>query len=343
MKKTLTLLSALLGALWAPAASAQDHQVNLDIRVQFRNTLTAVEDGTVENQFQIRRARINVEGYAFDPHNEFSIQLGLSPRDLGLRDGAVTYTPLLDYYLNLTHLSDFSVMIGQYKVPFSRERIMSSGDLALVDRSLSASTLDIERDVGITFHSQDLLGENCLRYYLGVYSGLGRDGFLSQDVTEMSPLIITRMEFHPTGLFNNNDQLDFDRHRPGRVAFGFGYALTGQTHRGTLDAVFQMQGVSVEAAAIARTDLSTNDSELGYYLQIGAVVPGVDFAGGALRFGQVLPVEGAGIAERYELGGALSYYFERHKMKLQADLVHYWLGDFTVGEQQFRVQLQVGM
>lgn len=341
--KISVAISFLFCTLLASAVEAQEHEIDLGIRVQLRDSLSVLEAGDIENQVQLRRARISLDGHVFDPGNEFKIQLGLSPSDLGLRDGVITRTPLLDYYLDFTHLRNVSVMIGQYKVPFSRERIMSSGDLALVDRSLSARTLDITRDIGLTLHSQDLFDQRLMRYYLGIYSGLGRDGFLSQEISEANPLFIARFELHPFGLFNSYDQLDFSRSDNARAAFGFGYAVTGQTHRVTLDGVLHIEGVSFEAASIARINQETQEVDFGYYLQLGLLIPETEHFGLAVRYGQLSPLEGGAVEERREFGGSISYYFEEHKMKLQLDVINYWQQDFTISDQQIRLQLQVGI
>ena len=62
-------------------------------------------------------------------------ELAQSPSDVQLSDGRARRSPLFDAYLEFTQLRDASLRVGQYRVPFSRQRVMPFGNLAMVDRA----------------------------------------------------------------------------------------------------------------------------------------------------------------------------------------------------------------
>ena len=53
----------------------------------------------------------------------------------------------------------FSIKFGQGKLPGNRERVISSGNLQLVDRSRLNSRYNIDRDVGFTLSNWTKLGK----------------------------------------------------------------------------------------------------------------------------------------------------------------------------------------
>ena len=67
-------------------------------------------------------------------------------------------TPLFDAYLEYTRLRDLNVKVGQFFVPFDRLRTIREFALELVDRAQPTVELSLDRDVGVSFSSQDLFG-----------------------------------------------------------------------------------------------------------------------------------------------------------------------------------------
>ena len=340
-----TILLAVLTASLSHPCSAQesDTHINLGMRIQLRNTVLISHENQVENQFQIRRARINLNGSILDVNNQFKIQVGLSPSDLGLVGGVPTISPLMDYYLNFTHLRDMSLMIGQYKIPFSRERILSSGSTFLIDRSILSGNLDISRDVGATLHSQNFLGLNMMRYYLGIYTGLGRDGYVTRDIVLINPLMIIRIEAHPLGIVNSYDQVDMSLRRNPRIVIGTAYAYISDTHRLTLDMSVHCDGFSLEAATILRWQERIEEIDVGYYAQIGLLIPSISELGIAIRFSHITQFQAMGVQNEFEIATGINYFFEEHNLKLQVDWVEQWRREIEVGDHQIRLQLQVIM
>ena len=137
------------------------------LRAQFLYDYTdRNEAGTVDTQdFQIRRARLQFGGNMWSKHNKYMIEFAFSPRDNSLSPtkseptrNFSQSTPLLSWYMHFDYLRDATVRMGQYKIPYSRERVISSGDLQMVDRSLANGEFTLDRDLGLDLRSEDLLG-----------------------------------------------------------------------------------------------------------------------------------------------------------------------------------------
>jgi hypothetical protein len=211
---------------------------DFSLALQWRaQVLFAIEnehtDGAEATQaLQIRRARLSLSGNMFGKSNKFKSELALSPRDVSLSDAGVGTSPLLDAYFDFVHLRDLSFRVGQYKVPFSHQRVVSSADLQLVDRAITNAEFNLDRDIGFDFHSEDLFGLDLLRYHLGVYTGEGRNSFADSD---FGLSYMVRSEVLPFGLFDDLVEGDFERSGP-RLAIGAAYAFIdrAKTDRGIL-------------------------------------------------------------------------------------------------------------
>jgi hypothetical protein len=62
--------------------------------------------------------------------------------------------------------------------------------------------------VGLDLRSNDLFGLNLFRYYLGVFTGDGRNSF---DLSDLSFTYVARAEVLPFGMFDDYSEGDFDR------------------------------------------------------------------------------------------------------------------------------------
>lgn len=346
------------------------------LRAQFLYTLQ--HDGVendIEHGLQIRRARLQFGGHVFNEHNRFKAELAFSPRDEGF-DGTPHHTPLLDWYAELDYLRDLTLRIGQYKVPYSRQRVISSGNLQLVDRSMANGEFNLDRDIGLDLRSKDLFGLGRLRYYAGVYLGEGRDQY---DLSSFDLMYLGRVEVLPFGSFKDYSEADFERSRRPRLSLGAAYGfvddavrnrgIKGKTptdggttdyHNATADFMFKIVGLSLSGEFFYRHgrrdfgDATVVDemggempapredprNGIGWFLQGGFLVPRLplEIAG---RYGQVraLGVR-TSLPNLDEAGGGLSYYFAHHPLKLQLDYFHTW-EDAVLPRGSDRVRLQL--
>lgn len=352
----------------------KDFSLATRLRGQFR--YTAQTDGEGSQRVQFRRARLQFKGNLFGKGNKFKIEFALSPQDMGMKEAGDSpkTTPLLDMYFDFSQLRDLTLRVGQYKVPFNRQRVVSSGDLRFVDRSIVNKEFNVDRDLGLDIRSKNFLGLDTLRYYAGIYAGEGRNTFASADFGMM---YLARLEYLPFGMFKDYKEGGFERVATPKLSLGVGYVFienakknqgikgktpadngTTDTHNITADAVFRVGGFSVETEFAYRSGSRNNDGDdatplarprngWGLMGQAGYLLPhcGLEMS---VRAGlNRRDNDRSAMTNRNEYGVALSYYFANHPFKLQAD--YFRLGNQADSasryrsDQVVRVQLQASL
>ncbi|WP_300433847.1 porin [Christiangramia sp.] len=151
-------------------------------RIQFRSeTSWDYDDGNYEDPeqaFFIRRARLKFNGWALTPKLKYNIELGLSNFDIS---GANEFTGdapryILDAVLIWNFYENFELWAGQAKLPGNVERVISSGDLQFIDRSILNSNFNIDRDIGLQLHHKINFGkEFVLKEKFALSQGEGRN------------------------------------------------------------------------------------------------------------------------------------------------------------------------
>lgn len=364
------------------SVQSKDGRFGLQLRLRAQLLYSLVNDSgedTTEHGLQLRRARLVFGGHFFGEHNKFKTELGLAPRDMNFKDGSPHQTPIFDWYFEFDHLQSLTLRIGQYKVPYSRQRVVSSADLQLVDRSLANGEFNLDRDVGLDIRSKDFLGWGKLRYYAGVYLGEGRDPFETDD---FKLFYLGRVEVLPLGLFEDYSEADFERSFKPKLSLGAAYAFidgakrnrgilgsgptdggTTDYHNATADLVFKIAGFSATGEFFFRrgtrdfgtaTEVDDMGNEVpaereaarngvGWFAQAGYLIPRLPLEFAA-RYGQLRRLgSGSAAPSEDELGGGLSYYFARHPFKLQVDYFRVWEDEqLKLGRNQIRLQLQAG-
>jgi hypothetical protein len=357
-------------------AVSADKAFRLAIRARAQVLYTAHESESWDNALELRRARVAFTGHAFGEHNKYKLEIAISSRDLGVRDGVATRSPLLDYVFTFDHVRDLTLQLGQYKVPFNRERVISSGDLQMIDRSIVNAELTLDRDLGFDLRSSDLFGLDLFRYYAGVYINAGQGAFEAKDFDFM---YIVRFEVLPFGMFKDYVPVDFSRSETPKLSLGVAYAFLDEAAKdrgilgraakdagttdfnlGLVDVMFQVAGLSVQGEAIVRhgernpgaavddagdpiaPELPRNAA--GAFLQAGYLIPD-SMLEISSRIGLIRPFgDDSSLTKSNEVGAGVSYYFGEHPFKLQADYFRLWsLGGIEEGEHRIRVQLQAGL
>lgn len=132
-----------------------------------------------EDEILIRRARLKFDGYAFSPKLTYKMELGLSNRDVSSGNGMEfngSDNIILDAYVDWHFYKNMVLRIGQAKLPGNIERVISSANLQLVDRSLLNSRFNIDRDMGLQLMNATDLGEGIIfKQIVAVSQGEGRD------------------------------------------------------------------------------------------------------------------------------------------------------------------------
>jgi phosphate-selective porin OprO/OprP len=217
--------------------------LTLRARIQVRGTLdlsmaqlamNPVGADALRAEFNLRRARIVLSGNAYTRALQYYIQLGVSPQDME----SDLLIPLRDAYLTYTPHAYFAIRAGQMKVPFSRQRVISSGSQQFVDRAGTNAELNLDRDIGVQFRSDDLLGHR-LGYALGVFGGGGRN----RPSLDAGLLYVARLQVQPLGHFEDMD-VEGDHKRTGpRLSIGVAGAFNQRTNRAqsTLGATYQLR------------------------------------------------------------------------------------------------------
>jgi len=341
--------------------------LNLRARFQGRSTLLSPIAGRNtgwSNSEGIRRMRIVAQGRVLDDW-AYYVQLGFAGLDLE-PDVA---SPLRDAHLTWTHVRDLHVRVGQMKVPFDRQRLVSSAYLQLTDRSLSTLEFNLDRDVGLTVFSENLFGWNeLLSYQVGVFGGDGRNRLGNAS----GALWVGRLEIKPLGPFDSLSEGDLKRSATPRLAVAAATAHNQNSNRSrstfsdtfqfgridythvTADLHFKWYGFSLLTSAFTR---SVNTHQLvrqneakpgiersrpgtGYYLQCGQMLTDeVEVVG---RVGEGKPSRGLpGFQGFQEYGGGVNYYLQGHDLKLQGDYFYAAGNEYSTGRHQVRLQVQL--
>ncbi len=337
--------------------------MNISARMQFLTSSTWSESddsfGSPESNFLVRRARLKFKGFAYSPKLTYKLELGLSNRDISGANQFTSNAPryILDAYVRWNFYKNFTLQAGQGKLPGNIERVISSGDLAMVDRSLLNSKFNIDRDLGVQLRHHFKLSENFIvKEIFAISQGEGRNitaGNLG------GHQYTGRVEVLPFGNFKSKGDYrgaDLEREQTPKLLVGVVYDLNNdavksrsnqgsyletadgfyQTDVSTLffDAHFKYRGFSIMAEYADRdadAPLARNaDNSL-----TGAVVN----IGNATNFqmGYVLPsnlaitgrythinfdeiVSSKNKITQYTLG--LSKYVAKHKLKIQTDATY---------------------
>ncbi|MFN8690511.1 MAG: porin, partial [Cyclobacteriaceae bacterium] len=169
--KRILILTALVVALQAKAQKKDDllaYQVpyftwgkglgitspdsaflmNIRFRLQNRIGITTISgsDFSVnEVEARVRRLRLRLDGYLYNPKLTYVIQLSFSRGDIDFEDSGfpnIIRDAMIIYNFN----RHFALGLGQTKLPGNRQRVVSSGDLQLPDRSIVNAVFNIDRD-----------------------------------------------------------------------------------------------------------------------------------------------------------------------------------------------------
>jgi len=151
----------------------RDNRFMLQIqsRLQFRFSTPSDQDPVTLNDFdegnmrvfKINRARLKVGGHAFQPWLKYYWEYELSQSNL------------LDFRIMIEKWKALSFKIGQWKVEFTRERFISSGEQQMVERSLINRPFTLDRQQGVEIYGH-LKGHGLLdfNYWTAVLTGTGR-------------------------------------------------------------------------------------------------------------------------------------------------------------------------
>lgn len=199
-------------------------------RFQVRSISSWDHDGnqysSPEHNFIVRRARLKFDGFAYSPKLKYKIELGLSNRDISGANDYNRNTPryILDAVIMWHFAKNWELWAGQTKLPGNVERVVSSANLQLINRSLLNSRFNIDRDLGIQLrHNSDLGGNFLMREKFSISQGEGRN---VTEGNEGGLQYTARLEFLPMGAFKSKgdySQSDLKRETSPKLMLGFTY------------------------------------------------------------------------------------------------------------------------
>lgn len=336
--------------------------MKMGLRIQLLSNFSWTDDAEnnlvdPEQNFLVRRARLKFNGFAYSPKLKYKIELGLSNRDISGSSEFTGNTPryILDAVVMWNFYQNFELWFGQTKLPGNIERVISSGNLQQVDRSLLNSNFNIDRDMGFQLRHHFYLGNGFLvREKFALSQGEGRN------VTEGNlggHQYTTRLELLPFGKFTKKGDYkagDLDREETPKLMFGVTYDLnnnavktrsnmgkymfndTGfhKTNISTffMDLMFKYNGFSFMGEYAYRDAdnpiaVHSDNTETGAVVQVGN---GLNLQSGYLfknnwevsaRYTHIKldhDITGKNPETQYTAG--LSKYIVGHKLKVQTDL-----------------------
>mgnify|MGYP003662865493 FL=1 len=178
--------------------------------------------------FSIRRARLKFDGFAYSPKLKYKIELGLSNRDVSGASAFNRNTPriILDAVVMWNFYENFELWAGQTKLPGNIERVVSSANMQLIDRSLLNSNFNIDRDIGIQLRHETHWGSDFwTREKVALSQGEGRN--ITQG-NEGGLQYTGRIEFLPFGKFASKgdySQGDLKREQTPKLMVGLTYDI----------------------------------------------------------------------------------------------------------------------
>ena len=348
-------------------------------RFQVRSMTSWDHDGnqyiSPEHNFIVRRSRLKFDGFAYSPKLKYKIELGLSNRDISGANEFNRNTPryILDAVIMWEFSKNWELWAGQTKLPGNVERVVSSANLQLIDRSLLNSRFNIDRDLGIQIRHKSNLGVGFLmREKFAISQGEGRN---VTEGNEGGLQYTARLEFLPFGVFKSKgdySQSDLKREDSSKLMVGFTYNFNEnavrergfagdymirtdetmfETNQTTLfvDAMYKYNGFSFMGEYAKRTADNVIATETDGVTPTGDVV----LTGNALNLqagflfksnyeiaGRFTTVDYESITEslpskQYTLG--VNRFLVGHKLKVQSDLSY-----TTVDGQKNNITFRLG-
>lgn len=184
--------------------------LKIGIRVQPRWDYVYNENTTeFEQQAWVARGRMKFDGFMVNPDLRYKIEFDV----VGgyVRDAMVKY--------RFAKHSD--IWFGQGKLPGNRERVVSSGNLQFVNRSIFNDAFNLDRDVGIQFHHFFEVGDKfIIRDIYAVSTGNG----IKNKTYKPAPSLTAKIELLPFGFFTKKGDYtgaDLQREKTLKMAIAF--------------------------------------------------------------------------------------------------------------------------
>ena len=347
----------------------------LQSRLQFRFSTPNDQDPVTyddysqdkQTTFKINRARLKVGGHAFEPWLNYYWEYELSQSNL------------LDFRIMVEKYKWLSLKVGQWKVEYTRERFISSGEQQTVDRSLINRPFTVDRQMGIELYGH-LKGKGIadFNYWAAVLTGTGRGNSSNDDNNLM---YFGRAQWNFLGRFLDFEGSDLEFHEKPTpiVAFsaitnrspytrfsqsgggyldGFEDGASGQyrVNQWNFETAFMYQGFSWQREWHTKEIIDKPDNDeitlmKGYYAQAGYFFHNMfewwpkklEMAG---RYATYRPDNSIRDNLQNETTVAFNWFFNGHKNKLTSEFTYFDYQDKTLPLAQgwrFRIQWDISL
>jgi len=350
----------------------RNFQLSLGGRGQFQYQYLDRETGQDISQFQIRRFKVYMGGYAFTSDLTYRVQADLKKSN--------TAQLLDDAWINYRFAEEAQLQAGQFKVPFLREELISDGALQFVDRANVVDAFKPSYDIGAMVGGK--VAKGLFAYGAGIFGGAGQ----GQTRTGNNNAFAIRGVVNPLGDVPYTES-DLENTPGPRFSIGVDYFMNTLQKNGTttfadtsssvppyagssgwlganaavfdntekvdvemysIDGALKWRGLSVQG------EYMHGDSEgqtsrrkgkaSGTYLQAGyLIIP--KHLEVAARYTWYDPSEYVSNDQVTQVQGAVSWYFYDHNLKVQGDYTNIHTqkgaGKPPTDDQQVRLQAQV--
>ncbi len=363
--------------------SSDDSLFLINIRFRMQNRLTYQHGESLLNganspsaTAEIRRLRLRLDGFLFQPKFVYVIQLGFSEPDTR---SPYSQTPMIikDAVLFYRYSRNFSIGVGRTNLPGKRSSVISSGDLEFVGRSMLSSTFNLTRDFGLQVYFYNNI--NNVYYSLRGALTTGTGEFSSEERNGIA--YTARFEILPLGRFRNNGdyfEADLEREEKPKLSCGISYnhssdvRKTGNQRENHLfsprdlnsfmtDLIFKYRGLSLSGEFICRqspngsvTTSQSNDTSYVFSGRGHNIQAGYLFKNNyqmAIRNTTTQPrmeLQNL-VAQATENSISVSKYLKGHRFKIQADVTHRKergigiLDDQQAETWHYRLQVEFGI
>jgi len=260
-----------------------------------------------------------------------SANVGAQPGNVGaiLEDASIAWDP--------QGMGKFRIVFGQYKVPFGRQQMISSGNQQFVDRSLVSDEYLRGRDIGVSV--QGAVWNNKIEYRAGMFNGNGltrpsndNDKFQYNARLMWQPngnQVLAQRAWVSGALYS---EADFESTTTALYAFGLNFE-SNNFHRTTtgddlksnavgIDGVYKFKGFSTTGEYFYRKrtpETAPKFDSNGGYLQAGMMLNKFRTWEAALRYGERELSDRIANDKIKEIRGGINYYYRRHTLKFQMD------------------------
>ncbi|MCA6074061.1 porin [Fulvivirga sedimenti] len=350
------------------------YKLQIQSRLQFRFSTPGDQDPVdfddfnrdPQTTFKINRARLKIGGNAFEPWLGYYFEYELAQNNL------------LDFRIMIEKWSFFKIKVGQWKIDYSRERSISSGQQQMVDRSIVNRPFTLDRQQGIAFYGRLNEGKiSDFNYWISILTGNGR-GTVNNDDKHLMYAGRIQWNFLGRELGYTNSDLNRRSKPVGLVALagatnisqytrfsssgggsleGYEDGIPGQyeVNQWMFETAFMYRGFSwsqeFHHKYIEDRINGGNNSLIGNYVMIGYFLnPLIHFIpkGTEVAFRHAFydPNTSLEQVRGHEFGFAINHFFNEHRNKLTMEFTRFIYDDNSSDNPEdfrFRIQWDISL